>query len=136
MRLNECSFAVVDLETTGFHPSAHHRVIELALIPVDADGSRGPTWSSLIDPQRDLGPTEVHGIRGRDLRDAPSFIEVLGDVVDLLAGRVIVAHNARFDCAFLEDELARAGLGVAPLPALCTMGLATALGLGGGRARL
>lgn len=136
MRLSECSYVVVDCETTGLHPSAHHRIVELALLPVDQGGTSGDVWCTLLRPDRDLGPTEIHGIRGRDLLDAPSFDEVLGEILDRLAGRVVVAHNARFDCAFLEHELERVGVQVAPLPALCTMQLAALLGLAGGRARL
>jgi DNA polymerase-3 subunit epsilon len=136
VRLADCEYVVVDCETTGFHPSAHHRIIELALVPMDGRGGYGNPWSTLVNPSRDLGATDVHGIRGRDLEDAPTFEAVLGEVVDRLAGRVVVAHNARFDCAFLEHELARAGIYVAPLPALCTMQVAGLLGVGGSRARL
>lgn len=128
MKFSDCSFVVVDCETTGFHPRAHHRVIELALIPVDGDGEIGDPWCTLLNPERDLGPTDIHGIRGRDLLDAPRFDDVLGVVIEHLAGRIVVAHNATFDCAFLEAELKRAGLPAEALPALCTMRLANALG--------
>ncbi|HEY8502608.1 MAG TPA: exonuclease domain-containing protein, partial [Solirubrobacterales bacterium] len=96
----------------------------------------GEVWCTLLRPERDLGPTDIHGIRGRDLRDAPGFEDVLGEVLDRLAGRVLVAHNARFDVTFLEHELLRMGIDVAPLPTLCTMELARAAGIGGGRRRL
>jgi DNA polymerase-3 subunit epsilon len=129
-------YAVVDCETTGIHPSAHHRIIELAIVDVDATGEPVDRWASLLRVDRDLGPTGVHGIRGRDLRDAPRLEDVLGDVLDRLAGRAIVAHNARFDCAFLEAELARLDIDVKPLPQICTMALAGALGIGGSRMRL
>jgi DNA polymerase-3 subunit epsilon len=132
----EPSFAVVDCETTGLHPGAHHRIIELAIVDVDASGEPVETWASLLRVERDLGPTGVHGIRGRDLRDAPSFEQVLGDVLERLCGKTIVAHNARFDCSFLEYELTRAGVDVKPLPRLCTMALAGSLGAGGSRMRL
>lgn len=136
MRLTDCEYSVVDCETTGLHPGQHHRILELAVLQVDSSGVPGDLWCTLLRPDRDLGPTDVHGIRGRDLLDAPTFEEVLGNVLELLAGRVMVAHNARFDCAFLESELARAGVDVAPLPAVCTMELAARLGMSGGRARL
>lgn len=136
VRFSDCSFVVVDCETTGFHPSAHHRVVELALIPVEGDGRVGEAWCSLINPGRDLGPTDVHGIRGRDLLDAPRFDDVLGVVIDQLAGRIVVAHNAPFDCAFLVAELERAGVATDDLPALCTMQLAHTLGTTPGRTRL
>ena len=105
------AFAVIDCETTGFHPNAHHRIVELAIASVNDRGEL-------------------------DERDAPSFDEILGEVLDRLAGRVVVAHNARFDCAFLEHELTRSGVDVVPLPSLCTMELAGHLGLGGSRMRL
>src|SRR5690242_20326702 len=89
-------FVVVDCETTGLHPGAHHRIIELALVTLHEDWSPAETWCSLLSPERDLGPTDIHGIRGRDVRDAPTFNEVLGEVLDRLAGRILVAHNARF----------------------------------------
>ena len=130
------SFAVVDCETTGLHPGAHHRIIELAIICLNERWEPTDTWCTLLSPERDLGPTGVHGIRGRDVRDAPTFDAVLGHVLERLAGRVVVAHNARFDSGFLEHELSRLGIDVSPLPTLCTMHLAGKLGLGGGQTRL
>jgi DNA polymerase III subunit epsilon len=136
MSLTDYGYVVIDCETTGFHPSAHHRIIELALVPIDEHGVHGEVWCSLFNPARDLGPTAIHEIRGRDLENAPRFEDVLGEVIDRLAGRVVVAHNARFDCAFLEYELGRAGIDVAPLAAVCTMQVAGLLGVAGTRARL
>lgn len=136
MRLDDCSFVAVDCETTGFHPNAHHRIIELAIVSLDASCQPAETWCTLLRPDRDLGPTEIHGIRGRDLVDAPSFDEVLGEVLDRVAGRVLVAHNATFDRIFLEYELARAGVEVSELPAVCTMRLAALVGNAPGRLRL
>jgi len=129
-------FVVVDCETTGLHPGAQHRIAELALLTTDSDGAIVDRWSTLLRPDRDLGPTGIHGIRAREVADAPGFVEVLGEITDRLPGRVLVAHNARFDQAFLESELARAGIEVSPLPMLCTMELAQRLSIGGVRRRL
>jgi DNA polymerase III epsilon subunit family exonuclease len=123
-RLSPDSIAVIDCETTGLHPGAHHRIIELAVVTLDDGWKPGEVWCSLIRPERDLGPTGIHGIRGRDLRDAPTFDDLVGEVLDRLAGRVLVAHNARFDRGFLEHELSRLGFDLAPLPTICTMQLA------------
>lgn len=135
MRFGECSYIVMDCETTGFHPNARHRIVEIALLPVSAGGLVGEPWCTLLDPERDLGPTHIHGIRGRDLQDAPRFCDVLGDVLERLAGQVVVAHNAQFDGAFLTHELRRAGVDAEP-STLCTLQLARALGCGGSRFRL
>src|SRR5262245_8000466 len=84
--------AVVDVETTGLHPAYHHRVIEIAVVTIDPDGHR-EAWSTLVDPQRDLGPQGIHGVRGVDLRDAPQFEEIAGDLAERFSERALVAHN-------------------------------------------
>jgi DNA polymerase III subunit epsilon len=134
--LSNYSFVAVDCETTGIHPGSHHRIVELAVIPFDPRNGPGETWSSLLNPDRDLGPTGVHGIRGRDLVDAPRFDELLGDIIERLAGNVVVAHNARFDVAFLEAELKRCGIEPPTIASICTMRMAGLLGSGGVRAKL
>jgi DNA polymerase-3 subunit epsilon len=134
--LARCGYAVVDCETTGLFPGAHHRVIELAILQLD--GLDGPIheWSTLLNPGRDLGDADIHGIRARDVRDAPRFEDIVGTVLDLLAARVVVAHNARFDRGFLQAELARTGYDVAPLPTLCTIAMSHTVGAGGFGSRL
>lgn len=134
--LDPSAFAVVDCETTGLHPGRHHRIVELAIVGLGADWEPNDIWCTLLSPGRDLGPTSIHGIRGRDVRDAPTFDAVVGHVLERLDGRVVVAHNARFDGGFLEHELSRLGVDVSPLPTLCTMRLAGELQLGGGQSRL
>ncbi len=116
-------YAVVDLETTGLHPAHHHRIVEVAVVQVDDSGTVESEWTTLINPGRDLGPQHVHGVSAADVRNAPTFGDVAGDLAGLLQGRVLVAHNARFDLTFLQHEFAALGYDV-PLawPAtLCTM---------------
>ncbi|GAA5222585.1 DEDDh family exonuclease [Membranihabitans marinus] len=100
-------YAVIDFETTGFHPGHGHRVAELAVVLTDLEGHVVDEWCTLVNPQRDLGPTHVHRIQGRDARRAPFFGEVLPSLVELLRGRVLVAHNAPFDMRFLGAEVSR-----------------------------
>jgi len=128
-------YAVIDFETTGLSPKYHHRVVEIGLVHVAPDGQLEGTFETLIDPGRDLGPSHIHGIRGADVVDAPAFGEVAGRLIDLLRGRVLVAHNARFETTFLRAELLRVGVAspVADDAALCTMKLATTYLPGSGR---
>ncbi len=121
--------AVVDCETTGLHPGYHHRVVEIAIVQIDPDGGRS-AWSTLVDPERDLGPQGLHGSRGADLLEAPCFADVAGDVCALLDGRLPVAHNAGFDRLFVEHEMQRAGVTAPDGPWLCTMHLSQRAGLG------
>lgn len=116
-------FAVVDVETTGLFP-ARDRVVEIAVVHLDPDARVTGEFSTLIDPRRDVGPTRIHGIRASDVSGAPTFSEAAETIRRLLAGRVLVAHNARFDAMFLAAEFQRCGLQAPAAPVMCTMQLA------------
>jgi DNA polymerase-3 subunit epsilon len=118
-------YAVVDVETTGLFPGRHDRVAEVAVVLVDRDGSPTSEWSTLVNPNRDLGPQHVHGIQAADARQAPTFAEIAAELAKRLAGRVLVAHNLSFDVRFLVSEYRRLGAEV-PIDydnGLCTMRL-------------
>lgn len=116
-------FAVVDVETTGF--SNRDRVLEIGVVHLDGDGTVTDRWSTLVNPDRDIGNSHIHGITGADVMAAPLFADIAGDLADLLAGRVFVAHNAPFDSRLLTAEFARLGVAGRPFAAasLCTMAL-------------
>lgn len=128
-------YAVIDLETTGLRPGWHDRVVEVAVVQVDAAGSVEHEWCTLINPGRDLGPQHIHGIRAVEVLDAPTFLEIAGHLGQLLAGRILVAHNVRFDGLFLTAEYQRLGVPVPVDPeyGLCTMALAAQYLPGAGR---
>ncbi len=125
-------FAVLDFETTGILPAYQHRVVEVGVVHVDDEGQITGRWETLVKPQRDLGPQSIHGIRAAEVLEAPLFSDIVGDLVNVLAGRTLVAHNAGFDKRFLFAEFERAGYPLdGRIPTLCTMHLANAFGLGG-----
>lgn len=125
--MSEMGFAVLDFETTGLWPEMNDRVAEVAIVHMDEKGKIAGRWETLINPGRDLGPQRIHGIRADEILDAPSFEEIAGDLIALLEGRAIVAHNASFDLGFLRAELQRLGIEVEErIPHLCTMQLGRA----------
>ncbi|MGN6125764.1 MAG: exonuclease domain-containing protein [Humibacter sp.] len=125
------SLAVVDFETTGILPSYHHRVVEIGVTHVEDDGTITARWETLVNPERDLGPQSIHGIRAADILDAPVFADIAAEFADLLRGRVFAAHNATFDLRFLHAEFERAGYWLhADTPSVCTMALGSSFGLG------
>lgn len=127
-------FAVIDFETTGLFPGGHDRVIEVAIVRVSTNGQIEGQWETLINPGRDLGRQDIHRVRAADVMNAPAFAQVAPQLLDLLEGRVVVAHNAGFDIRFLLAELARAGHVVTePVISLCTMQLAREFLPGTGR---
>lgn len=113
------NYAVVDLETTGVYNS--DRVLEIAVVVMDENGDTLDEYESLVNPERDVGPTHVHGVEPSDLVDAPTFPEIVGDVIERLDGAIFVAHNVSFDNRFLRRELERARVRVPGYPCLCTM---------------
>ncbi|MGV8883622.1 MAG: exonuclease domain-containing protein [Rhodoglobus sp.] len=128
-------FAVLDLETTGLFPGGHDRIVEIAVIHTDERGKETQRWDTLVNPGRDLGPQHIHGIRAEDVLDAPAFGQITSDILELVSGRVVVAHNASFDSRFLLAELERSGVEIWQPPSfLCTMQLATRFLPGSGRA--
>jgi DNA polymerase III subunit epsilon len=117
-------FCVVDVETTGFCPRKFDRIIEIAAIRLDQSGAILDEYSSLVNPGRDLGRSDIHGIYAQHVLNAPMFDEIVGDVLSLLRGAVFVAQNVLFDKRFFEAEMARTGTTLPEFPSLCTMRLA------------
>jgi len=117
-------YAVVDIETTGLFPRGGDRIIEIAVVRVGTAGNVAGTYSTLVNPQRDIGPTHIHGISAGDVVDAPTLGEIVGDIVAQLRDSVFVAHNAAFDRRFLQEELNQLGVGIPSIPTICTMRLA------------
>ncbi|MEU3626928.1 hypothetical protein BS329_39430 [Amycolatopsis coloradensis] len=122
-------FAVVDIETTGILPGFRHRVAEIAVVHVDLTGEITHEWSTLVNPDRDLGPQAIHGIRAAEVRRAPKFEQVAGDLLELFRGRVVVAHNLPFDSMHLRAEFARLAVDLSGYLSggVCTMRLAGAV---------
>jgi DNA polymerase-3 subunit epsilon len=102
--------AIVDLETTGAHP-AWDRVTEIAVVEVD-DGDVAAEWSTLVNPGTSIPPAiqALTGITNAMVAGAPAFEELAPGLFERLAGRVFVAHNARFDYGFLRHAFERARL--------------------------
>ena len=120
----ELQFAVVDVETTGLYASAGDRILEIALLQLTPDGEVLDRFETLINPTRDVGPTYKHGISASDVKNAPTFGEIAGDVLSRLSGSVLVGHNVDFDYRFLDAELKRLGVQLPDCMRVCTMRLA------------
>jgi DNA polymerase III epsilon subunit-like protein len=120
-------FAVIDVETTGFSPDTE-RIVEVALVILDADGEEIDAFCTLVDPGRDPGPTHVHGISEEMLVGAPTFAAIHPYLARQLSGQVVVGPNVdRFDLAFLRAECRRVGgddLVPGPVSSVDTLGVA------------
>ena len=94
-----------DVETTGLNKS--DRIIEIGFVAFK-DGNVIEEWSTLLNPLRDIGKSNIHGITPSMVSTAPLFDEVINDVFRIINGRVLVAHNLSFDARMLIQEFNRA----------------------------
>ncbi len=106
--LDDCAFAVVDVETTGVRAGAGDRITEIAVVVVHGE-RREIIFESLVNPERPIprAVCAITNITNDMVQDAPRFSELAERLVAALAGRVFVAHNARFDWNFVSAELRR-----------------------------
>jgi DNA polymerase-3 subunit epsilon len=122
-KLRDMEFAVVDVETTGLFPKLD-RVVEIAVLRTNAEGAVLASLETLVNPERDLGPTGLHGIWGGDVAHAPRFGDIAEHLLGSLSGTLLVGHNIRFDLAFLSHEFLRVGTSLPELPCVCTLQMA------------
>jgi DNA polymerase-3 subunit epsilon len=120
------TFAIVDVETTGMR-AAFDQIIEIGIVLVK-DGVIIDTYRSLVKPDQSVNPyiLSMTGITSESLTYAPSFEEIARDIHALVDGAIFVAHNARFDYAFVKNELRRAGFSF-KAKTLCTVKLSRKL---------
>lgn len=121
-------WAVVDVETSGLHVGSH-RVLSVAALALDPQGRPEERVVSLVDAGCDPGPVHIHGLMRQRRQGAPRFEQVLPGLLELLDGRVLVAHNASFDHGFLAAEAARAGTSLPTRQRLCTLASSRRLGV-------
>lgn len=125
-------WSVIDVETTGLYPSSD-RIVEIGVVRLSPRGEEIASWTTLVDPDRDIGASHIHGLTAYELRGAPRFADIAPGLLCMLSGTRLAAHNARFDLTFVSRELERSGATWGKPDALCTMMTAGRLRLSHGR---
>jgi len=102
--LEDATYVVVDLETTGLRPG-QSGICEIGAVRLrgfEVDGE----FETLVDPGLPIaaGASAVTGLRNEHLRGAPRPAEAVRSFLAFAGDAVLVAHNARFDLAFLDRE--------------------------------
>ncbi|HEY7179048.1 MAG TPA: exonuclease domain-containing protein [Gaiella sp.] len=105
--LEHAHFVVVDLETTGLSPRSS-RICEIGAQRVRALELED-AYETLVDPGMPLPAAVTHltGIRSAELRGSPGAASAVRRFVAFAGDAALVAHNARFDLAFLDREVER-----------------------------
>ena len=127
-RIEETPVSVIDLETTGLNPGPD-RVVEVSVARIEAGKKPELVFDTLVNPERNVSASDIHGIYDEHIVDAPRFSDISGDLLDAIAGTVIASYNIYFDIKFLEYELNCLGIHQLP-PYFCLMYMRPLLGLG------
>ena len=121
--------AFVDIETTGLG-AENHRIAEIGVVTVDGD--RIDEWGMLLDPGRrisdlphEFGAEPAYFCADR-ANELPRFSDIAASLAQRLDGRLLIAHNARFDYAFLKAEFERLGQAF-EAPVVCSLMLSRKL---------
>jgi len=112
---------VLDTETTGLEAELGHRIIEIGCMELVNRRATGRTFHRYLNPEREIddGALAVHGISRADLDGQPRFAEVRDELLAFIAEAELIVHNAAFDVAFLDAELARVPGEVRRIGSLC-----------------
>jgi DNA polymerase-3 subunit epsilon len=118
---------VLDTETTGLSPAEGHRIVEIGCVELSNHVPTGRTYHCHVNPEMAMPSTafEVHGLSDEFLADKPKFAAVADAFLEFIGDSPLVIHNAAFDMAFVNAELAR--LKRPPIPeerAIDTVGIA------------
>ena len=99
--------AVVDLETTGLPESRSAEIIEIGVLLLDPGLATVGVGSSLVRPTRPIPAlvSRLTGLVDEDVEGAPRMIALRDKIKEALAGRLLVAHQADFERAFLRKEI-------------------------------
>lgn len=102
--------ALLDTETTG-RDAATDRIVEIGIV-IGRGGTIERRLNWLVNPGMPIpdAAREVHGISDDDVKDAPTFAQIAGEIAEALRGAIPAAYNASFDKGFVAAELARSGL--------------------------
>lgn len=105
--LFDCTFVVLDLETTGLRPTSD-RITEVGAVKVRRGDVVGE-FQCLVAPGIPIPPavSTLTGITESMMVGRPPLEAVLPTLLEFLRGAVLVAHNANFDVSFLQAALSR-----------------------------
>ena len=100
---------VLDTETTGLEVEQQHRIIEIGCVELLNRRLTGRTYHQYLNPERDIdeGAQQVHGLSRETLAKEPTFAQVHPEFLEFVRDAELIIHNAPFDVAFLNAELAR-----------------------------
>lgn len=122
--LQETTFVVIDLETTGGAPHLGAAITEIGAVKVRSGITLGE-FNSFVDPQHPVPSyiTALTGITDEMLFQAPTINHIFPSLLEFLGeadNTVLVAQNAPFDLSFLTFAARTHGFSWPKFPVLDT----------------
>src|SRR5690554_2292431 len=108
MKQTRMKYVVLDFETTG--SQADDEIIQVGLVTIDEHNIK-ERYSSFVKPRKLIPPfiTQMTKITEEMVKDAPTFEEVITEMLPYLSDRILVGHQISFDLAFLQRALEQCG---------------------------
>jgi len=105
--VDSMGFVAFDTETTGIPVDS--RVVEVGIILYNSEGEIEDKWESLVNPTVPIpaGAARVHGIKEKDVKNAPKFPEIYDRLIESIKGRIPIAYNLPYDHQILKNEALR-----------------------------
>ena len=105
--LKDIEFVALDFETTGLDAN-ENSIISIGLVPFTLRRiacRQAKHW--FITPEDKLKEDSIiiHGITHSDLKDAPDLLRILEQLLDELAGKIVVVHYRRIERDFFDAAL-------------------------------
>jgi DNA polymerase-3 subunit epsilon len=105
---------IFDTETTGLDRKTD-RIVEIGCVEIVDLMPTGRTYHQYCNPLKPVHKEayRIHGLSDVFLSTKPTFKRIHNRFLSFIEGARLVAHNATFDIAMINEELGR--LGIAPL---------------------
>lgn len=118
--INDLSFCVFDLETTGGNHD-YDKIIEIGLVKIEKMKIIDKA-DYLINPGIKIPDfiQKLTAISPLDVEDCPAIEDVINEIVQFMGDSILVAHNTSFDVPFFNSVLKRLGKEEMPNKSVCT----------------
>lgn len=106
-RIEDVTFSIIDLETTGASWRKEDKIVEIACVQIkNCQIDYNSIYETLVNPQRVIPENviQIHGITNEMVEYSPTVESVMPNFLSHINETVFVAHNANFDYGFIKHE--------------------------------
>lgn len=123
--IDQVPLMALDIETTGLNPNIDG-IVSVGMMPMSTkiiQASLSQHW--VINPNVPLVDATIalHGITHSQVKNAPTFEAVLGDILQMMSGHVMVVHCRAIERSFINHALKRILNETIEIPMIDTMEL-------------